>query len=67
LTLVGRFSTFCRRAEQKGVMRDIQGVEVQVQQKEIEAGMRAHPNLPNVLADWLQKEAVQGNAVVLDE
>ncbi len=48
-------------------MREFRGVEVQVQQKEIEAGARAHPGLPGVLVDWLAKEAVQGSAVVLEE
>ena len=57
----------CGRAERKGGMRDFQAVEVQVQQKEIEMGVRLHPGLPGVLADWLQKEAVQGSAVVLDD
>lgn len=40
---------------------------VQVTQAEIEMGLRAHPHVPGLLLDWLQKEAVGGNAVVLGD
>ncbi len=61
-------SDFARSAERRGVLRDFQAVEVQVVQREIEMGARAHGGLPGVLMDWLQKEAVvQGSALVLDE
>jgi hypothetical protein len=48
-------------------MRDFQVVEVQVTQQEVEAALRVHPSVPGLLTDWLQKEAVGGNAVVLGD
>lgn len=48
-------------------MREFQVAEVQVTQQEVEAGLRAHPGVPGLLLDWLQKEAVGGNAVVLGD
>ena len=42
-------------------------VEVQVAQQEVEAALRAHPGVPGLLTDWLQREAVGGSAVVLGD
>lgn len=55
------------RAERRGGMREFQPAELQVTQAEIEMGLRAHPHVPGLLLDWLQKEAVGGNAILLGD
>jgi len=39
-------------------------MEVQALQQEIEAGLRVHPNVPQLLKDWLSKEAICSTARV---
>lgn len=52
------------RAEKKVGLREYRRVEVQVQQSEIVEGMRAHPNAPQILKDWLDKEVLHSTALV---
>ena len=51
-----------RRADRKHVLREFRGMEVQALQQEIDAGLRVHPNVPQLLKDWLWKEAVHSAA-----
>ena len=52
------------RADRKHGLREFRGMEVQALQQEIEAGLRVHPNVPQLLKDWLSKEAVCSTARV---
>ena len=45
-------------------LREYRRVEVQVQQSEIVEGMRAHPNMPQLLKDWLDKEVLYSAALL---
>ena len=52
------------RPDKEHGLREFRGMEVQALQQEIEAGLRVHPNVPQLLKDWLIKEAVCSTARV---
>ena len=51
-----------RRTDRRHGLREFRGMEVQALQQEINAGLRVHPNVPQLLKDWLWKEAVHSMA-----
>lgn len=52
------------RADKKGRLREYQCAHVQVMQEEIKEGLRGHPNTPQLLTEWLDKEVMYSTAVV---
>lgn len=55
-----------RRAVRKGGLREYRRVQVQLTQQEIREGLRAHPNTPQLLKEWLDKEALHSAVDVVD-
>ena len=53
-----------RRADRKGGLREYRCAHVQVLQQEIDEGMRSHPNTPQLLRDWLEKETMHSMAAI---